>query len=42
MDFDMLGYDTTADLHEPAYNERSKGDKENELIYDNSRPLPTD
>lgn len=42
MDFDMLGYDTEADLHEPAYYERKKEIKENELILDNSRPCPID
>ena len=42
MDFDTLGYDTEADLHEPAYYERQKEIKENELIYDNERSRPFD
>ena len=42
MDFDMLGYDTEADLHEPAYYERQKEIKENELVYDYERSCPTD
>ncbi len=42
MDFDILGLDTTADLHEPAYIDRKKELKENELIHDNSRPRPFD
>lgn len=42
MDFDILGLDVTADLHEPAHYERQKEIKENELVYDNSRPRPFD
>jgi hypothetical protein len=42
MDFDILGLDVTADLHEPAHVDRKKEIKENELIHDNKRPRPFD